>query len=258
MARDLVFVCVLLCGAMASNACVLRLAYDIDSTPPFTVGVGQVTPERPGITAELIRQSAAKVQCDVELIRMPALRAQEWVQQGAGQGAFSFSYSAKSAESLAYPEDGARLDRSRRVATLSYVVYVPQESALNWDGQQFTNLNGPVAVNFGSPITTDLREAGVKVVETYSSQEAMRNLSLGRVAAYVTLAENGENAIARARIDGIGQLSVPFVSKDYFLVFNRDFYTQNSAKVERLWDEIGSNRDDTSRLLMPRYQFNAE
>jgi polar amino acid transport system substrate-binding protein len=258
MARDLVFVCVLLCSAMAGNACVLRLAYDIDPTPPFTVGVGQVTLERPGITVELIRQSAAKIQCDVELIRMPALRAQEWVQQGAGEGAFPFSYSAKGAESFAYPQDGAKPDRSRRVGTLSYVVYVLQESALNWDGQQFTNLLGPVAVNFGWPIANDLRAAGVKVMETYSSQEAMRDLSRGRVAAYVTLAENGDNAIARAGLEGIRQLSVPFVSKDFFLVFNRDFYTQNSAQVEKLWDVIGSNRDETTRLLMPRYQFNAE
>jgi polar amino acid transport system substrate-binding protein len=258
MARNLVFLCILLSSALAGNACTLRLAYSVDPTPPFTVGSGQRTPEQPGITVELIRQSAANINCDVELIRASTLRAREWAQRGAGDGAFGYLYSPEMAVTLAYPMDGAMPDRFRRAGTLSYVIYVPQNSTLQWDGKQFAYLNGPVSVNFGEAIANDLREIGVRVVEAYSSQEAMRNLMRGRIAAYVTLAENGDNAIERAGLDGIKQLQIPFLSEDYFLVFNRDFYTKNATLAEKLWDEIGANRDATTQRLMPQYLFNGE
>ncbi|MBC9252318.1 hypothetical protein A9179_18765 [Pseudomonas alcaligenes] len=249
----LLFACVLGLSLRVS-ACEISLIYSIDPIPPLVMGDGEQIPEHPGTAIELLQRAAGDIGCTLLLKRAPTLRVLASVESGSQDGAFIYAYNAERAARFAYPlKDGAP-DAARRLTSLAYVIYHRRGTTLDWDGQRLSGLDKPLGINRGWSIGEDLRADGIAVEEASSTWRNLAKLRAGRLAGYVSLREAGDEALRHYQIEDVERMPLPFVTKDYFVIFNRDFQARNPQLLERLWSRIGQLREATLAELALKYQ----
>ncbi|MGQ5522359.1 substrate-binding periplasmic protein [Chitinimonas sp. PSY-7] len=253
MSRNAWVGCGLFILASRAFACEISLAYNSDALPPYYVGVGDVSPDHPGVAVELAQLAAAKIGCAVTLKRLPTKRVMAETGMGKYDGAFLFSYSVERTAIFAFPMQGEMPDKSRRIATLSYSLYKLKGSPANWNGETFSGISGPIGVNMGWSIGKDIQALKVPVLESYTTQENFNQLRLGRIAAYATLDTVGDAAIQRAGMNDIERLPTLISSKDYFIIFNNLYYQKNRERTEQFWTAIGNLRESTLQSLIKKY-----
>lgn len=249
----LVFACCL--GAcLQVSACEIALIYSIDPIPPLIMGDGEQIPEHPGSAIELLQRAAGDIGCTLRLKRAPTLRVLASVESGSQDGAFIYAYNAERSARFAYPLTDGAVDSARRLTSLAYAVYRRRGTVLQWDGQRFIGLDKPLGINRGWSIGEDLRADGIAVEEAPSTWRNLAKLRAGRLAGYVSLREAGDEALRHYQIEDVERMTAPFMTKDYFVIFNRDFQARNPQLLERLWSRIGQLRDATLAELAVKYQ----
>lgn len=235
------------------SACEIALTYSIEPIPPLIMGEGEQIPERPGSAIELLQRAAGDIGCSLALKRAPTLRVLASVESGTQDGAFIYAYNSERATRFAYPLKDGQIDSARRVTSQAYVIYRLRGSALAWDGQRFTGLDKPLGTNRGWSIVEDLHAAGIPVEEASSTWRNLAKLRAGRLAGYVSLREAGDEALRHYQIEDVERMPAPFMTKDYFVIFNRDFQARHPQLLERLWDRIGELRETTRDELAVKY-----
>ncbi|PHV09674.1 substrate-binding periplasmic protein [Chitinimonas sp. BJB300] len=253
MSRSVGFGCGLFILASRVFACEISLAYNSDPSPPYYVGVGDISPDHPGAGVELAQLAAAKIGCTVTLKRLPTRRVIAETGMGKYDGAFMFSYNVERTAMFAYPMQGEIPDKSRRIATLSYSLFRLKGSSANWNGETFSGISGPIGVNMGWSIGKDIQALKVPVIESYNTQENFIQLRLGRIAAYATQDIVGDAIIQREDMNDVERLPIPISSKDYFIIFNKTYYQKNKERVEQFWTAVGSLRESTLQVLIKKY-----
>ncbi|UUY08825.1 hypothetical protein LRS11_01915 [Pseudomonas sp. J452] len=238
-----------------AQACEISLTYSIDPIPPLIMGDSEIVPEQPGLAIELVQRAADDIGCQLHLKRAPTLRVLASVESGRQDGALLYSYNAERATRFAYPLKDGVADSARSVSSQAYVLFRLRGSALEWDGQRFSGLDMPLGVNRGWSIVKDLQAHGVTFEEEPSARRNLAKLRAGRLAGYVTLREAGSEAIRQHGFEDIEQLAQPFVIKDYFVIFNRDFQARNPQLLERLWLRIAQLRDEVMGEQAAKYQI---
>ncbi|MFC4160790.1 substrate-binding periplasmic protein [Chitinimonas lacunae] len=247
-------VLILVALAVSTASCELSLAFNDEPLLPYLAGSGpEILPQQPGIAVEMVQRVAADLGCTIRYYRMPNRRVLAETQSGRYDGAFMYSYNAERAVHLAYPEIDGHPDPSRRMTSLSYYAYRRQGSEVNWDGKRFSQLNGSVGVNLGWSVGNDLRNLGIPIEEALSTKQNFDKLRAGRIGAYATQDLAGDSALRNLGYKDIERLPLPISTKDYYLVFNRDFYHRNRPIVERFWKRLGAVRDEVLRQTAPRY-----
>ncbi len=247
------FCCLLLPTAQAVPL-TLTLAYaDIESFP-YQAGNGIEPANPPGIAVELIQQAAADLGIKVNFLRMPVRRVLSEMEEGHVDGGFIYSYNSDRIRNGVYPLLDGKPDRSRRLATLHYVLYRRMHDKVSWDGNQFSHLSTPLGANTGYSVVADLRRQGVNVEEARSTAQNIQKLRSGRLDAYVAQAIVVDAYLAGAKITDIEKIAPPVSSKDYFLMFSHQFYASNSQLAEALWKHLGEIRDRATEQLAKRYQ----
>ncbi|WP_338845179.1 transporter substrate-binding domain-containing protein [Massilia sp. W12] len=231
----------------------IRLAFSDVPSWPWQVGESMALANPPGIAVELIKLAAAQTGMLLQIERMPNKRILQSLQSGALDGAFIYSYSAERAQFAAYPMQKGQPDSSRRVARLSYYLYQLQGRPAIWDGQQFTRLHAPLGANAGYSIAEDLRKQGMEVEEAKTTEQNFAKLRKGRLAALAHQDHIADLYLAQHKIKDVQRLPQALSSKDYFLIFNRQFAQTQAAQVETLWERIGTLRDNFTRQALPRY-----
>ncbi|QKE61973.1 hypothetical protein HNE05_00855 [Aquipseudomonas campi] len=242
-------------SCLQAQACELSLTYSIDSIPPLIMGDSEVVPEQPGIAIELVQRAAGDIGCKLHLKRAPTLRVLASVESGSQDGALLYSYNAERAQRFAYPLKDGLPDSARRMSSQAYALFRLRGSVLDWDGLRFRDLDKPLGANRGWSIVEDLRAHGVDVEEESSARRNLAKLRAGRLAGYVTLREAGNEALRHYRIEDVEEVPVPFVIKDYFVIFNRDFQARHPQLLERLWSRVGQLRDEVMGEQAAKYQI---
>jgi polar amino acid transport system substrate-binding protein len=249
-----VFVAVLFhgCSALAA-ATVLRLGYaDIESFP-YQMGSGDVIPEQPGVSVEIVRKAAADIGVEVRFLRLPSKRLLAELRVGQIDGAFIFSDNPERRTFARYPMREGRIDAGRRVARLDYYLYRLRGDAVAWNGEWFTGLQGAVGVNTSHAIAGDLKARGVAIEETKSLEQNFAKLKARRIAAVAAQDLTADAYLARAGLVDVEKLPTPIEESDYFLIFGLAFANRNDALVERLWSRIGEIRDEITRQSLSKY-----
>lgn len=230
----------LLCPQVQGE-CLITLSYHDEPIPPY---IEQSVPsaEPQGSTFQLVTQAARELGCLIVWQRLPNLRVLHATIHEQSDGALFYSWTPERNQQLIYPQQNGHLDTRRRLATLNYVLYRRQGSAVHWDGQTLTPNTCVVGFNEGWSIGSYLDEHAIPHSGANDSTHNLKRLEKGRICAYATLEESGDVAIAHfpGRFE---KLSPPLLQKDYFLIFNPVFYQQHRSQVEKLWNKIAQLRE---------------
>ena len=237
----------------AAETRILKIAYSDVEFFPYQMGNGLEIANPPGIALDLINEAAKELGIQIEYIRLPNKRVLYSLKSGAIQGAFCYSFSADRLSSGAYPMKAGKPDRSQRINTISYYLYKQKNSPLTWDGKTIANLNGKVGANSGNSIVDNLKELGLQCEDAITTDQNLKKLSYGRIAAYAGQDTNVNVYIAKGHYGDIIQLPIPLVTKDYYLLFSNQFMSENPELAKKIWSKIAEIRDSRVPLLLPKY-----
>lgn len=231
----------------------LRIGVNQQSSPPYIMGDSLQLQALPGIAIEQVRTAATHCGILPKIERYPPLRLLNSLKSNLIQGVLMLSYTEERATFAVYPMQGALLDHSQRLATLSYAFFVNQASKLVWNGKELTNLQGKVGVNMGWSVIKDLDRLNIPYEEAPSVENNFAKLNAGRIDAYATQNSVGEAFLAQNKNLKMRVLEPEIIKKNYFLIFNKSFYAEHPKLAICIWKNIGDERDKLLKKRIPVY-----
>jgi polar amino acid transport system substrate-binding protein len=219
----------------------VRILFDVFENPPLIDGNGtMIDPVKPGLTIELLRMASERANIAIELSRTPWQRGLYLIETGQADAIFASSYLEERLRYGVYPMKDGRPDTRRKLFDQSYRLYVRAGSGVNWDGKTLTNLRAPVGATTGYAVVPVLRAMGVEVAEEPNHVANLRKLVAGRIDAYAEFDTHVRPLLRNdpAAFGGIIELSPPVLTKPYYLMFSKIFYTRAPQVAERFWDAI--------------------
>jgi polar amino acid transport system substrate-binding protein len=239
--------------SMPVHACSINVAYSDVASTPYYLGEGELMPKNPGIAVELVNMAADKIKCKVNWQRMPNRRVQLEMQRGSVDAMLLFSFNAERLGYAVYPMKNDTPDPALRLAALTYRIYVRNDSPLQWDGQKFSQLNGPIGVNAGYSVAQEISKLGATVDEATGTINNIKKLQMGRIAAYVMQDLPADAMIEEMEVIDVRKLTIPISTKDYYLPFSKDFYAKYPDIANSLWKEIATLRRTKGKELIAKY-----
>lgn len=255
MVRAMMVVVLVVLGA-ASAAAAERLVVGLNDSGsfPYIVGRGGALRSPPGLSVELVQEAARRLDIDVSFVRLPGLRVLLALKEGRIDAALLFSYSRDREAYGAYPMLDGKPDPARRLATLSYVLYRPTGSSLDWNGAAFVNLTGQIAANLNYSIVGTLRRLRVPVIEARSTADSFRMLQLHRVVGIVDQEVVADAHIAAQGLAGVEKVETPLRRKPYYLMLSHQYVAARPDRARAIWDMLGTLRDPLTQAGSVNYQ----
>ncbi|MEH6632745.1 MAG: transporter substrate-binding domain-containing protein [Halopseudomonas aestusnigri] len=231
----------------------LRIGYNENSSYPHFLGNGPLPANPPGLSIDIIEFIADELSFDIEFLRMPGRRVLHELKANRLDAAFIFSFKHERQEFGVYPMAGAAPDSNRRLAVLTYVLYKPAGSDLNWTGERFENLRGAIGANAGYSIVADLRKRGVLVEEAKSTLNNFTKLRNGRIEAVADQEIVADAYLKKNNLNGVEKNQNPLVTKDYFMIFSHKFSNTHPEMRDKVWQLIAEKRDELTEQFIPKY-----
>lgn len=243
----LVFVVALLAVALPVSAGdkTVRLCFENTSNPPFYYGENLVLDQFPGLTVDVLYTVAKVAGITLKLERMPWKRCILLLQKNQIDGAFEVSYKPKRESYAVYPKLEGSLDQQRYLHSLSYYLYSLDSSPIKWEGKRVENISSTLVGVAGYSIVGDLRAEGYPVLEGVSQKANLEMLLRGRVdglAQIGTMTDSIIKSTGTNKFSNVKKHAIPLRSKLYYLVFAKQFMSQNRVLAEQLWDELAAVR----------------
>ncbi|MES9875182.1 MAG: transporter substrate-binding domain-containing protein [Candidatus Sedimenticola sp. 6PFRAG7] len=225
---------------------------------PFIMGKGTSFPkDKPGVSVELLRLLEQELDIKIEFKRYSYPRAIKYMEEGRVDGQFPWSFKEQRLQTGQFPMMDDQQDASKRLITLSYVIYKLKDSNLGWDGKVFENLNKPIGVQQNYSIVEVLRKKyKVKVDDvTKHTYQNFDRLLIGRVSATVDVEMPADivlNSNEKYR-KNIVKMSPPLVTKPYYLVLSHQFVKKHPELAKKIWIAIEEIREKHLLRLMEKY-----
>ena len=240
--------------APAAAAEPIRIVFDVFANPPLICGNGTtIDPTTPGLTIEMLRMASKRADVPIELSRTPWQRGLYLIETGQADAIFGSSFVAERQRYGVYPLKDGRPDTRRKLFDQSYSLFIRGESEIGWDGAALTNLRAPVGATPGYAVVPVLRAMGVAVEEEPDHTANLRKLVAGRLDAYAELATQIRPMLQsnQTEFSGIYQLSPPVLTKPYYLMFSKVFYSKTPEIAERIWDAIAAVNESAAYQDLP-------
>jgi polar amino acid transport system substrate-binding protein len=227
----------------------VRVVFDVFANPPLICGNGTaIDATMPGLTIEMVRMASERAKVPIELSRTPWQRGLYLIESGQADAIFASSFVEERQRYGVYPFKDGRPDTRRKLFDQSYSLFVRGGSGVGWDGEALTNLHAPVGATPGYAVIPVLRAMDVAVEEEPNHLANLRKLIAGRLDAYAEL-ETQIRPILRknqAEFGNIIELSPPILTKPYYLMFSKVFYSKTPEIAEKIWNAIGAVSQSTA------------
>ena len=164
-------------------------------------------------------------------------RGLDLVKAGLADGIIDASYQDKRAKHAGYPMIQGKLDTTKILRRSRYLLYINKESTIQWDGTTFSNIDGPIASIKSYAIVQDLKEIGVNVLEMQRELAIIKDVYIGKLAAAAlpeTITGTAFKQLPYLK-ENIKIHTPPLSTKDYYLIFSKHFYKQNTEYAEEIW-----------------------
>lgn len=227
-----------------AEASILRVCYEDISNPPLYYSSRATRPEKPGITVELLQAASKDLGLNLQFQQMPWKRCIKALEKNLVDAAFDFSYKPAREDYAVYPYHDGELDLDRYLHELSYYLFTLKDSKLRWDGTAFNDKQARLVAVAGYSIVEDLRLQGYTVVEGANQRSNLAMLLKGRADGVAHFAST-TNAIIQQQPDLYRRVlhhNIPLKSKLYYLVFGKEYYANNKASAEKMWDRLKYHR----------------
>ncbi|WP_250656170.1 substrate-binding periplasmic protein [Alkalimarinus coralli] len=242
----LLLLLVLIASDIAAKARLI-ISYESKENPPYYMGVGpQVSADYPGISVELINEIALKLGVEVIYRRTPWQRGLFMLSNNHIDAIFHASYNEERRNIGYYPMKDGVIDASRSIMPQSYFFYVKKPAPFSWSGQNFSSIKERIGAVIGYAVVDLLREKQVDVVEVRSQVIGLRMLQYGRINGFAGL-ENMVDLQLQKHPDeftDIEKITPPIMTKNYYLLFSKRFYRENTELAERIWDQMKVFREN--------------
>ncbi len=231
----------------------LRFAYEVEEVFPYYMGSGETTPPDPGVTPEMLRLLEKEVPgLRVELQRMPWKRCLVQLQDGEVD-ALVASFKPERMQAGVYPMKNAQPDAALAIDVRAFYLYKAADSALDWDGQQFTSLAGPIGAPLGYAIVEDLQKKGANVAQSRSTATDFQKLVLGRLAGVAAFERVGDFHMRKAKPGTVLRVGTVLATKEYYLIVSHQFMRRHPALAPALWRGLARIRDRQADALFLKY-----
>lgn len=230
-------------AAEADRPTTLQLCAEDENSYPWLLR------DRSGLNMLMMRLLGQRLGLRFEVTLMPWRRCMLSLQEGGVDGAFKASFQPERLKIGRYPMRGEQVDAERAMLEESYHLYRLKGSAVSWDGQQVSQLEGAVGAQAGFSIVAWLRQQQLPVEASAKAPDAiLAMLQRGRLGAAALQTSQGDYALSRnppfaAQIERQGP---PLVSKPYYLLLSHAFVKRHPALAEKIWDGVAAVRDSAA------------
>ena len=181
----------------------------------------------------------------LQLVPLPWRRCIQQVIDGDYDAVVGISFTEERGRSLTFPlaRDG-RPDDEQRLLRVGYVLVRPRGSKLDWTGQSFVHLTGPLGTQRGYSVAEFARQHGAEVDEgTGSAASLLAKLDAGRVSG-ILISEPQLAGLVHDKEWGqkYEQGSRPLQQKAYFLAFSKPFANSNTTLTRQIWSTLRESR----------------
>lgn len=220
----------------------IRLCYEDVTVHPWITG------DRKGLVIQELQQVEKITKIKFKYIRLPWKRCQIDAQNGKLDGLIAASFTKERTNWGVYPTlKTGELDRSQRLHTDSFMVFITKGSPIRFKDGRFLNLGAQlIGVQLGYSVGTDLEEQGYATHSSFSTAQDLiqaLNASVVTVAVlqkYATLKTLNDNPKLKHNIVA---LKPPFKVADQYLLFTKKFYSQYPEISNRIWKAIPMARE---------------
>lgn len=239
-----------LCGlvllpALAFGERTITLAYEDGDSYPWSMKDGT------GLDLILLQMTdKALPEVSFNYIQVPWQRCLNNIETGKSEGCFTASFKTARMQHGYYPgteNGGTEPNAALRLHSSSYSLYVLKDSKVDVTGAMtITGLTGKIAAPRGYSIGDDLSKAGYAVdADANKTTNNFQKLISGRVEALAALTLNGDNIMANNPdfAAKVKVLTIPLADKPYYLMFSKQFYAQDKALAEKIWNKAAELRD---------------
>jgi polar amino acid transport system substrate-binding protein len=215
----------------------VTLCYEAQDVLPWRSEKGS------GLNFTLLKIVGQRLDVQFDFQSIPWKRCLAQLKANAVDGAFAVSYKADRREVGEYP-GGPNPDAARRMHTDTYVVLRRKGSKVDWDGKQFSNLDGAVGFQLGYSVGEVLRAQNLEVDEgSQRADELARKLIAGRLAAAAVGGSDAAGLMRGPLAPQLEQLPVPIIEKPYFLILSHALVASRPELAARIWSEIEKARN---------------
>jgi polar amino acid transport system substrate-binding protein len=240
-------------GHVSAQAVTLRFAYEVEEVFPYYVGSGMAIPARAGVTPDMINLlPRALPGLRIEQQRMPWKRCLAQLQNGEIDAVVA-SFKPDRLALGTYPMKNGQPDTALAMDVRLYYLYKPKGSALNWDGDKLSGLNGAIGAPQGYSIVDDLQKKGVTVEQSRSSGTDFQKMQLNRLAGLATLEVVGDYYVRQFPERGIVKVAVPLAKKEYYLLLSHQFFQKHPELSAKIWRALTVIRDQDADAILVKY-----
>lgn len=239
-----------------STAAAVEMKFCTENKPqlPYLVGEGpDFNMDKPGLSVEMVRMAVKRAGAKAIFVRQPWKRCLVGLKVGFFDGVFNGSFKSERLQFGQYPMIGDKPDPSRRVTTMSYSLYRIIDTAPDFDGEKFHEINGAIGAPLGYSIVADLRAKGLKVHESTKTEKDFEKLVAGRVVAVAAQTTTGDALLATGRFPKIEKIEPPLVVKPYYTLLSHQFIKAHKVMAETFWRELAAIRTAEFDRLLEKY-----
>lgn len=199
--------------------------------------------ERVGLNFELLKRVEAKAGVHFDYQLLPWKRCLAKLKANDVDGAFSVSFSDERRQYGTFSRSGA-VDIQKRMHTSRYYLVRKKGSAVNWDGKQFSNIDGKIAFQLGYSVAELLHERKVPVDESNDSPYNMgRKVLAGRVAAAAMFDSDVDVLMNGPLAPQLEVVPTPLVEKPYYLLLSNALVKARPDLADLIWKSVEDVRN---------------
>lgn len=179
----------------------------------------------------------------VTFVELPWQRCLNEVRAGRINGLLSIGWTEERASWFAFPPHAGEQNDKLALFDVPYFIYVLQDSAVRWDGQQFQGLQYGLITFKGYLAEQRLRELNALSPLDLDITQGIDLLLNHRVDGYVIPPGPTAQQFARhPKFAQVRQLELPLLRMPLYFAFANN-YCQASAKAcERIWAHLAAQR----------------
>jgi polar amino acid transport system substrate-binding protein len=237
-----------------------HVGYENAEQPPYYMGKDEVLRDKPGVAVEMVQLLEEKIPgLKVKLSRFPWIRCTQYLEDGRLDGIFNASFKEERLLIGRYPWKDGTVHPAKRITTISYALYVLDQSPVSWDGSTILNLaEGKVGAPRGYSIVGDLQEKGYEVLEVNTTRQILMMLQNKRIAAGAMQRVTADTLLKKEPqlATNIRKIDFPLAEKPYYLMISHQFYNHYPEMAERIWSAIEELRNERLNTLSSKYTEN--
>ena len=240
----------------AADSADINLCFINKKNPPLVLDPGNLATQKPGVTVEILSAISKRLNVKFNYSHMPWARCLYKLKNNEADAIFHASYTAERRQYGVYPEMNGEEDKDRYLVNQTYYIYKRKGSALEWDGESFSNLIRPVGAIIDFSVVKDLKKNKLEVEEVAGIRANLNKLLSGRIDAFINYASQTDAVLAKDEKfrQNIEKVDLPYRKKIKHLLFSKEFYNTNPELVEQIWHELAMLRSSGQyQKILARY-----